>query len=69
MTNDDRIKVTKAGFQIIRIDDSQPGHPKIKFFRLNGGNGAWCTLRKFETKAARDREFKKMCSMNLIISD
>ena len=57
-------KVMAAGFKIIRPDD----YPNIRI-KYRVGNGAWSTLEKFDTKAARDRRFKELLKDNSIIED
>ena len=59
------LKVIAAGFTIIRTDD-QPS-PRIKM--KNKEHHDWCTLRKFDTKAARDREYKELLTIKTIIND
>jgi hypothetical protein len=60
-----QLKVVRAGFTIIRKDDSRS--PRIKY--KDARQTEWATLRKFDTKAARDREFNKLIALNLIIND
>lgn len=57
-------KVMAAGFKIIRTDD----YPNIRI-KYRVGNGAWSTLEKFDTKAARDRRLKELLKDNLIVED
>lgn len=57
-------KVIAAGFKIIRADDQ----PNIRI-KYRVGNGAWSTLEKFDTKAARDRRLKELLKDNLIVED
>ncbi len=57
-------KVMAAGFKIIRTDDQ----PNIRI-KYRVGNGAWSTLEKFDTKAARDRRLKELLKDNLIVED
>jgi hypothetical protein bfra3_16243 len=58
-------KVIAEGFMIIRKDD-QPT-PRIKF--KGGSHKEWSTLKKFETKAARDRDFNVLMALELVITD
>lgn len=65
MSIDDQNKVIAAGFTIIRKDDHP--EPRIKF--STGKNGGWATLKKYKTKAERDRAFKEMLEQKLTIAD
>lgn len=66
MDGDSRIKVMKAGFQIIRADD-QP-NPRIKVLVDYCGN--WKTLEgDFKSKAERDRRFKELMKESNILTD
>ncbi|MHC1773785.1 MAG: hypothetical protein AB9834_00090 [Lentimicrobium sp.] len=56
MDQTSQMKVMKAGFRILRIDDQPSPRIKVK----ESGNYEWRTLDKFETKAARDRRFKEL---------
>lgn len=58
-------KVCNAGFNIIRKDDHP--QPRIKF--KSDRQHEWKTLLKFDTKAARDRKFEVLMSMQLFIND
>lgn len=58
-------KVIKAGFTILRTDDQPSPRIKIK----DKDHPEWATLRKFETKAARDREFKSLLQLSTVIND
>ena len=64
MGTNDQDKVIKAGFMIIRPDD----FPNIRI-KYRVGNGAWKTLEKFDTKAARDRRLKELLKNILTIMD
>lgn len=64
MGTNDQDKVIKAGFMIIRPDD----YPNIRI-KYRVGNGAWKTLEKFETAAARDRRLKELLKNTLTIMD
>jgi len=66
MNTTDQQKVIRAGFILVRPDD-QPS-PRIK---VKDGNGCeWRTLKKFDTKAARDRELKNLLTASdLVIQD
>lgn len=48
-------KIQKAGFTIIRADDTPK--PRIKEWK---SDSAWITMEKFDTKAARDRRFAEL---------
>jgi len=65
MDQSSQLKVIAAGFQIIRADD-QPS-PRIKY--KDKDHNEWTTLQKFETKAARDRQFKELLKVSIIIND
>lgn len=58
-------KVLRAGFMIIRKDESP--QPKIKYKQF--GLPEWRTLEKFGTKAARDRRYKELLHNSTIIED
>lgn len=60
-----QLKVIAAGFSIIRSDDQPSPRIKIK----DKEHHEWSTLRKFETKAARDREFKQLTQLQMVITD
>lgn len=64
MGTNDQDKVIKAGFMIIRPDD----YPNIRI-KYRVGNGAWKTLEKFDTVAARDRRLKELLKNILTIMD
>ena len=64
MTTRDQDKIMAAGFIIIRPDD----FPNIRI-KYRVGNGAWKTLEKFDTKAARDRRLKELLKNILTIMD
>lgn len=64
MNTNDQDKVIEAGFMIIRPDD----FPNIRI-KYRVGNGAWKTLEKFDTKAARDRRLKELLKNILTIMD
>ena len=59
-------KVIAAGFRVIRKDDYP--QPRIKAKKNTTGSD-WCTLEKFETKAARDRAFEEMLKDPMTICD
>lgn len=48
-------KIQKAGFTIIRADDTPS--PRIKEWK---SDSAWVTMEKFDTKAARDRRMQQL---------
>lgn len=58
-------KVIAAGFTIIRTDDQPSPRIKVK----DKDHHEWSTLRKFETKAARDREYKTLLELSTVIND
>lgn len=60
-----QLKVCRAGFTIIRKEDVPS--PRIKY--KDARQTEWKTLRKFDTKAARDREFNNLMELNLFIND
>lgn len=60
-----QLKVIAAGFTIIRTDDQPSPRIKVK----NKEHSEWATLKKFETKAARDREYKELMKLSTIIND
>jgi hypothetical protein len=66
MDQKSQLKVIKAGFVIIRIDD-QPA-PRIK--AKSRGHLEWYTFKKdFKSKAERDRMFNQLLVSNIMISD
>ncbi len=65
MDQQSQLKVIAAGFSIIRTDDQPSPRIKIK----DNEHHEWSTLRKFESKAARDREFKSLLNSEYIIND
>ena len=64
MDGDSQRKVMDAGFVIIRKDDQ----PNIRIKKLKS-NSSWETLEKFETKAARDRRYKELMKLSMVIND
>jgi hypothetical protein len=60
-----QIKVMKAGFTIIRCDDSPL--PRIKYKAHE--QIEWKTLEKHPSKAARDRRFKELLTDDNVIED
>ena len=54
MTNYDRIKLTKAGYILLRV--------RIEELKITQqvGDSAWCTYKKFDTKAALNREIDRI---------
>ena len=54
MTNYDRIKLTKAGFTLLRIHNDEL---KITFMT---GSHSWATYNKYPTNAAMQREIKRI---------
>ncbi len=65
MDQESQLKVIAAGFHIVRTDDQPNSRIKIK----DKSHPEWATLRKFETKAARDREYKELMQLSTFISD
>ena len=65
MDSQSQQKVIAAGFTIFRCDD-QPT-PRIKYKGTESIE--WRTYEKFDTKASRDRAFKKLMTMSFAISD
>ena len=77
MCKGDQVKLLRAGFRIIRSEDSS-GTPRIKelLFHTDGKLGVnfvsqadWYLLEKFPTKAARDRAMAKLLEDDHVISD
>lgn len=60
-----QLKVIAAGFTILRTDDQPSPRIKVK----DKDHHEWSTLRKFETKAARDREYKELLKLQTVIND
>lgn len=58
-------KVIAAGFTILRKDD----HPTPRIKQKGTYHQDWSTLEKYETKAARDREFDRMMNDPKFIND
>jgi hypothetical protein len=58
-------KVIKAGFMIIRTDDS----PNIRIKYKGSYLQSWSTLEKFETKSARDKRFQELLKGPMVIAD
>lgn len=58
-------KVIAKGFKIIRCDDYPSPRIKVK----DKQHPEWSTLMTFVTKAARDREFKELLRLSIIITD
>ena len=66
MDQKSQLKVIKAGFHIIRIDDQPTPRIKVK----DKKSTEWRTLEKdFASKAARDRRFNELLISNIYISD
>lgn len=59
MNKKDSVKLLKAGFTIVRTQDTPP---LIKTLTLKPGAGdpSWRTFEKFDTKAARDRRMSEL---------
>lgn len=77
MCKNDQVKILRAGFRIVRSDDST-GTPRIKELRFHtdGKLGVhyvsqadWYLLEKFPTKAARDRAMAELLEDDHVISD
>lgn len=64
MNIDSTKKVIDAGFTVIRKED----HPLVRI-KMTDGYGNWRTLIKFDTKAERDRTFKKLLEDKMTIDD
>lgn len=64
MTQDGQTKVLQKGFAVIRKSD----YPKPCIKQLKTA-GVWITYANFDTKAARDREFKVMLQKDWVIED
>lgn len=65
MDTESQKKVIATGFKIIRADDQ----PNIRIKIKDDTSREWHTLKKFETKAARDREMKQLLKLSMIITD
>ncbi|KAA6346412.1 hypothetical protein EZS27_006062 [termite gut metagenome] len=65
MNAKDQQKVIRAGFILVRPDDLPSPRIKIK----DGKSHEWRTMKKFETKAARNREMEKLLGFELVIQD
>lgn len=65
MNAESQRKVLASGFKIIRKDDQ----PVIRIKILKEVNSSWVTLEKFDTKAARDRRFKELMKLSMVITD
>ena len=66
MTQDSVLKLFKAGFTMIRKDDS----PNIRIKFQDYDNQNWKTLGSpFESKAARDREYDRLRTLPHIIAE
>jgi hypothetical protein len=63
MTARDQQKLIREGFILIRSENNPSPRIKMKF----GSSSEWRTMKKFETKAARDREMKMLLIMYLVI--
>ncbi len=59
------LKVIAAGFVIIRAEDQ----PLIRIKYKGRGKHEWSTMAKFESKAAHDREMKRLLENKHIIQD
>ncbi len=58
-------KVIRAGFMIIRPDDT----PNIRIKYKGETLQSWTTLEKFKTKSERDKRFQELLKDQNIISD
>lgn len=65
MNTTDQQKIIKAGFILVRPDDQPSPRIKVK----DKQSYEWRTMKKFDTKAARDRELKKLLELDLVIQD
>lgn len=54
MTNYDRMKLTKAGYTLLRVHIED-----LKITKMTG-NSAWSNYMKFDTKAALNREIDRI---------
>lgn len=54
MTNYDRMKLTKAGYTLLRVRIDE-----LKIVQMTG-NSSWSTYNKFESKAALNREIDRI---------
>jgi len=54
MTNYDRMKLTKAGYTLLRVRIEE-----LKIVQMSG-NSAWTTFGKYPTKAAVNREIDRI---------
>jgi len=60
-----QLKVIKAGFTIIRKDDT----PSLRIKYKDSDHHEWTTFHKYETKDARERELHSLLELNLTIED
>lgn len=58
MTKNDRIKLEKAGFTLLRVHDHSVDGLKMTCIRPGEGN--WRTMETFTTKAALSRRIKEI---------
>lgn len=58
-------KIADAGFKILRKDD----RPKIRIKYKDKDHREWTTLKNFETKAARDREYNQLMELSYVINN
>jgi thymidylate synthase (FAD) len=65
MNATDQQKLIKAGFVLVRPDD----HPSPRIKVKDDQSSEWRTMERFDSKATRDRELKRLLKSNLIIQD
>lgn len=66
MDQKSQLKVIKAGFKIIRIDDQPSPRIKVK----DKTSREWHTLEgDFKSKAARDRRFNELLQIPTMLND
>jgi hypothetical protein len=65
MNAKDQHKLIMAGYILIRPDDQPSPRIKVK----DSQSIEWRTMKKFDTKADRNREMKRLLELNLVIQD
>jgi hypothetical protein len=65
MNATDQRKLVRAGYILVRPDD----HPSPRIKVKDKQSLEWRTMKKFETKAARDREMKRLSELDIVIQD
>lgn len=66
MTQKGRDKLFMRGWTILRKDDTFGVAPGIKVYNYNS---SWKLVDRYKTKAARDREFKRLLDDHCTIED